>query len=464
MEWRVIFNNEGEVADLMALPAAVAEARVAGRYILSQKPIPETIILQKVKKKGILVGSEVVIDREGAEKEGIEVAVQPKGGRGGINPAETISFQELILRAKDQFTSVDSSIDEIAALIYTSGTVGNPKGAMLTHGNFLAECEATVEVIVTTEEDRFVSLVPFFHIYGLAIGLVVPLFRGCSTLLIPQYSPRNFLKRMSEEKISILIAIPTQYYHLLRAAKRKSSMKSSLKYCISGAAPLPIPMIHDFKEIFEIDIMEGYGLTETTSAVAVNHRHKTRPGSVGLPVNGVQIKIVDEDGQSIPPHTPGEILVKGKVVMKGYYNMPEETQKYLVEGWFYTGDIGYQDEEGYLYITDRKKDIIIKGGFNISPAEIEALLIAHAKVKEAVVVGEKEKEGREEAIKAFIIPVEGEEVTSAEIIGLCRMKLASYKVPDVVEFRDNLPKSATGKVLRKELRQGYRDKRMIEKE
>lgn len=464
MEWRVIFHNEGEVADLVALPAAVAEARVAGRYILAQKAIPETIILQKVKRKGILVGTEVVIDREEAKKEGIEIAVQPKGGRGGMNPAETISFQELILRGKDQFTSVESSIDEMAALIYTSGTIGNPKGVMLTHGNFFAECEATLEVIVTNEEDRFVSLVPFFHIYGLAIGLVVPLFRGCSTLLIPQYSPRNFLKRMGEEKISILIAIPTQYDHLLRAARRKPSKKNPLKYCISGAAPLPIHIIHDFKETFEVDIMEGYGLTETTSAVAVNPRHKTRPGSVGLPVNGVQIKIVDEGGRLMPPHNPGEILVKGRVVMMGYHNMPEETKKDLVEGWFYTGDIGYQDEEGYLYITDRKKDIIIKAGFNISPAEIEGLLVAHPKVKEAAVVGEKEKEGREEAIKVFVVPADGEEVTSAEIIEYCRMRLASYKVPDGVEFRESLPKSATGKVLRKELRQGYRDRRMIEKE
>ncbi len=464
MEWRVILNDEGEVADLMALPAAVAEARVAGRNILAQKPIPETIIVQRVKRKGILAGPEVVIDGEEAEKAGIEIAVQPKRGSGGMNPAETISLQELILRSKDQFTSVESLNDEMAALIYTSGTIGNPKGAMLTHGNFLAECEATIEVIVTNEEDRFASLVPFFHIYGLAIGLVVPLFRGCSTLLIPQYSPRNFLKRMDEEKISILIAIPTQYDHLLRAARRKPSKKNPLKYCISGAAPLPIRIIHDFRETFEVDIMEGYGLTETTSAVAINPRHKTKPGSVGLPINGVHVRIVDEDGQFLPPHTPGEILVKGKVIMMGYHNLPEETKKELVGGWFYTGDIGYQDEEGYLYITDRKKDIIIKGGFNISPAEIEALLLGHPKVKEAAVVGEKEKEGREEAIKVFVVRADGEEITSSEIIEYCRMRLAAYKVPDGVEFREGLPKSPTGKILRKELRQGYKDKRLIEKE
>lgn len=463
MDWRVIHNNEGEVADLMALPGAVAEARVASRFILGQKSIPETIILQKVKRKGILAGSEVIIDREEAEKKGIEIAVQSKTGRGGIRPSETISFQELMLKAKDQFISVDSSPNDMAALIYTSGTIGNPKGVMLTHENFLSECEATLEIITTTEEDRFVSLVPFFHIYGLAIGLVVPFYRGCSTCLIPQYSPRHFLKKLSEEKISILIAIPTQYYHLLLAAKRRPLIKSNLKFCISGAAPLPIDVIRAFKETFGIDIIEGYGLTETTSAVTVNPHDKTKLGSVGVPVKGVQIKIMDEDDNIIPPHTPGEIMVKGKMVMKGYYNLPEEMQEFLPDGWLRTGDIGYQDEEGYLYITDRKKDIIIKGGFNISPAEIEGLLALHPKVKEVAVVGEKEKGGREEAIKAFIITSDGEEITAPEIIEYCRMKLAPYKVPDEVVFKESLPKSATGKILRKELRQGYKDMKVIEK-
>ncbi|MBW2038355.1 MAG: AMP-binding protein [Deltaproteobacteria bacterium] len=463
MEWRLINNSEGEVADLLALPAAVAEARIAGRYILTSKPIPETIIIQRVKKKGILAGAEVVVDREEAESEEIEIAVQPRGGRGGMRPAETISLQELMLKAKDKFTPVDNPPDETAALIYTSGTTGNPKGVMLTHGNFLAECEATSEIITTTEGDRFATLVPFFHIYGLAIGLVVSLFRGCGSVLFPQYSPRQFLKRMGKEKVSILIAIPTQYHHLLLAAKKRSFAQPSLKYCISGAAPLPVNVIQAFKEAFGVDITEGYGLTETTAAVAVNPREKTKPGSVGISVKGVQIKIGDDQGNALSPHKAGEVLVKGKVVMNGYYNLPEETQEVLRDGWLCTGDIGYQDEEGYLYITERKKDIIIKAGFNISPAEIEELLCSHPKVKEAAVVGQKEKEGREEAIKGFIVPVEGEEITPAEIIGYCRMKLAPYKVPDEIEFTEGLPKSATGKVVRRELRQGYKDMRVIER-
>jgi long-chain acyl-CoA synthetase len=463
MDWRVIHNNEGEVADLMGFPGAVSEVRVARRYILDEQSTPETIIFHKVKRKGMLAGAEVVIDREKAEEKGIEIAIQSKSERDGIRPSETISFQELMLKAKDQFTSVDSSPDEMAALIYTSGTIGNPKGVMLTHENFLSECEATSEIITTTEEDRFASLVPFFHIYGLAIGLVTPLFRGCCTFLIPQYSPRHFLQKVDEEEVSILIAIPAQYHHLVLAAKRRPLPKKHLRYCISGAAPVPVHVIDSFKEAFGIDIMEGYGLTETTSAVAVNPEGKTKPGSVGLPVKGVQIKIVDKHGNIVSPNKTGEITVKGKVVMKGYYNLPEEAKEFLPDGWLCTGDIGYQDEEGYLYITDRKKDIIIKGGFNISPAEIETLLMLHPKVKEAAVVGEKEKEGREEAIKVFIVPNEGVLLTAGEIIDCCRAKLAPYKVPDGVEFRGSLPKSVTGKILRKELRQGYKDISVIGK-
>jgi long-chain acyl-CoA synthetase len=464
MEWRLILNTEAEASDLFAIPAAIAKARLVGRYIPLQKVVPETIIIQRVQRRGIVAGAEVVVDREEAEKRGIDVAVQPKGGRRGVRAAGTISLQDLMFKAKDKFKTPDSPSNEIAALIYTSGTTGDPKGAMLTHENFLAECTATIDVITTTEEDRFATLVPFFHIYGLAAGLVVSLFRGCGSALFPQYSPRQFLKRMISEKISILIAIPTQYYHLLLAAKKRSFAHSPLKCCISGAAPLPLKVIDQFKKTFAADIVEGYGLTETTAAIVTNPSDRTKPGSVGLPGKGVQIKIVDDQGDALPPNERGEILVKGKVVMKGYYNLPEETREILQGGWLRTGDIGYQDEEGYIYITDRKKDIIIKGGFNISPAEIEELLCTHPKVKEAAVVGHKEKEGREEAIKAFVVLVESEEVTSAEILGFCRMNLAPFKVPDEVIFRDGLPSSASGKVMKKELREGYQDKRMIERE
>lgn len=460
-EWRLITNLEADVADLLALPAAIIEARIAGRYILSTQKSPQTLLIQRVKRKGMLVGADVLVDREEASKKGMDVVVQPRGGRGGLRPADTISLEELMLKSKERFKSEDVSLEDVAALIYTSGTTGNPKGVMLTHRNFLAECEATLRVIPTMPEDRFASLVPFFHIYGLAIGLVAALFRGCSSVLIPQYSPKSFLRKIEDERVSILIAIPTQYFHLLLAVRRRPIKKSYLRYCISGAAPLPVKVIEAFKESFGVEIIEGYGLTETTAAVAVNPRDRIKPGSVGLPVEGAEIKVVDDRGEELPQDRAGEILIKGEMVMKGYYNLPEETRKTLKDGWLYTGDIGYKDGEGYLYITDRKKDIIIKGGFNISPKEIEEILCEHPKVEEAAVVGYKEKEGREEAIKAFIV---GKDLTPEEILRYCRKRLASYKVPDEIELKDSLPKSATGKVLRKELRKGYKDLRFIERD
>ena len=464
MDWRLILKPKAEAADLLAMPSAIAEARLAGRYILTQRPVPETIIIQRVQRKGLLAGAEVVIDREEAEKRGIDVAVQPRRGRRGARAAETISLQELMLKAKDKFKTADTPPSDTAALIYTSGTTGDPKGSMITHENFLAACEGCIEICKTTEEDRFATLVPFFHILGLVVGVVVALSRGCGSVLFPQYSPRQFLKRMEAEKVSVLIAIPTQYHHLMLAAKKKPMTQNPLRYCISGAAPLPVKVLEAFKKTFSIDIMEGYGLTETSAAIVVNPEEKTKPGSVGLPTIGVQIKIVDDEGNALPPHETGEILVKGKVVMKGYYNLPKETREVLQGGWFRTGDIGYQDEEGYIFITDRKKDIIIKGGFNISPGEIEECLRAHTKVQEAAVVGHKEKEGREEAIKAFVVPAENEKITPKELIKYCRANLAPYKVPDEVVFREVLPNTASGKVLKKELREGYKDKRIIEKE
>ena len=463
MEWRLVLNPKAEAADLLAMPSAIAEARLAGRYILTNRPVPETFIIPRVQRKSLVAGAEVVIDREEAEKRGIDVAVRPRGGRRGARAAGTISLQELMLKAKDKFKSANSPSDDVAALIYTSGTTGDPKGAMITHENFLAECEASLEACVTTEDDRFASLVPFFHIYGLAVGLVVSLFRGCGMVLFPQWLPRQVLRRMNEEKISVLVAIPTQYHHLLLAAKRKTVAQNFLKYCISGAASLPVEVIAAFKDTFGVDIMEGYGLTETAAAITINPSDKTKPGSVGPPAIGVEIKIVDDEGKTLHPHEAGEILVKGKVVMKGYYNLPEETRAVLQEGWFNTGDIGYQDEEGYVFITDRKKDIIIKGGFNISPTEIEECLRTHPKVQEAAVVGHKEKEGREEAIKAFVVPVENEKTSPTELIKFCRSSLAPYKVPDEIVFREALPNSASGKVLKKELREGYKDMRMIER-
>ena len=465
-KWRLIYNAEADIADILAMPAAVAEGRIAGRYIMAAKTTPDTVIIQKVKKKGILAGAEVVIDREEAEKRGIDVAVQPKAGRASTRPAETISLQEMMLKSSDDFETAESADDDLAALIYTSGTTGLPKGVMLTQGNFRAECEITDTAIKTEPEDRFASLVPFFHVFGLADVCVLSLYRGNASVLIPQYSPRKFLKTMKDNGVTLVLAIPTQYLHLMLAAKRrKPSELPKLKFCVSGAAPLPLKVIEAFKEIFGASIIEGYGMTESTSAVAVNPPERIKEGSIGIPCPGIEMKVVDDDGRELETGKTGEIIIKGDVVSKGYFNLPDDTKETFKDGWLHSGDIGYKDEDGYFFITDRKKDIIIKGGFNISPKEVEDLLTQHPKIKEAAVIGlrEKEKE-KKEKIKAFCVLAEGESATREEVLEFCRKTLASYKTPDDIEFIEVLPKSATGKLLRKELKGEFKDQRLIERE
>ncbi len=465
-EWRLIYNTETDIADILAMPAAVAEGRIAGRYIMAAKATPDTVIIQKVKKRGILAGAEVTIDREEAEKRGIDVAVQPKAGRASTRPAETISLQEMMLKSSDSFEAEERSDDDLAALIYTSGTTGLPKGVMLTQGNFRNECEVTEIAIKTEPQDRFASLVPFFHVFGLADVCVLSMYRGNASVLIPQYTPRKFIQTMIDTGVTVVLAIPTQYLHLMMAAKRRKPEEiPKLKFCISGAAPLPLKVIEAFKEIFCASIIEGYGMTESTSAVAVNPPERIKEGSIGIPCPGIEMKVVDDEGKEVETGKTGEIVIKGDVVSKGYYNLPEETNETFKDGWLHSGDIGYKDEDGYFFITDRKKDIIIKGGFNISPKEIEDLLSQHPKVREAAVVGLKEKEKeKKEKIKAFIVLSEGESATQEEILEFCRKTLATYKTPDNVEFIQVLPKSATGKLLRKELKGEFKDQRLIERE
>jgi len=462
-KWRLIFNPEGDAADLLAYPSALVEGRIAGKYLLSREKLPDTIVIQGVKKKGILAGADVHVDRESAQRNDIEVAKYPRSGRGGAKPADTISFQELMLKSSRTFSSEEVDPDDPAVLLYTSGTTGKPKGVMLSHNNFMAECKLVARVLPIEPCDRFVGVLPLFHVYAMSDVLVATVYFGCSVSLIPQYSPTELLKNIAEAGATILIAIPSMYIHLLQIARsRKASIPRSLRECISGGAPLPLEVIKEFETVFQTRIAEGYGLTESTSCVCLNKSGEGfKPGSIGPPVPGVEMKVFDEEDRELQPGETGEIVIKGDVITKGYYNSPEETAETIKDGWFHTGDLGYRDEDGFFYITDRKKDIIIRGGFNISPREIEEVLYTFDKVKEAAVIGAHDKSMRE-AVKAFIVLKEGENSSVKEIVDFCKEHLSPYKVPKFVEFRESLPKSATGKVLRKELREGYRDERLIE--
>lgn len=462
--WRLIFNKNATASDLVAYPASIVEGEVAGKYILSSKPFKNTLIMHEVNKPGLLIGTDVDCNYDEADKRGIDIAIRPRGGRSGIKPADAISYDELIMNADDNIEDPISDEKNISAIIYTSGTSGTPKGVVLTNSNFNAENRATESIIPTDSTDKFASLVPFFHIFGLADGCVIPFMRGALVFLVPQYAPKKFLHELQKEKITVVLGIPDQYKHLLRVAgKLKNDIKLSIKYAISGADKLPENLISEFKDKLNVNLIEGYGMTETTAAVTINIPEKIKVGSIGVEGRGVNIRVVDEDGKEIKPYESGELKIRGDVVTPGYYNLEEETLKVIKNGWLYTGDIGYRDEDNYFFITDRKKDLIIKSGFNISPAEIEKTICKYDGVKDAAVIPFTKTNGKH-GIKLFCSLKGGRKIESNELLKYCRDNLINYKVPDEVEIINKIPKSMSGKVLRKELYHGYIDQRLIKRE
>jgi len=458
-QWRLIYKPDGDVADVMALPGAVVEGRIAGRYLLASGGTPGTVIIQGVRRKGILAGVDVAVDPEAAAEHDVDVAYQPRGGRASLRPVETVNFEEMMLNASEEFVSVSTGPEDLACLLYTSGTTGRPKGVKLTISNFLCEQQATKELMEITPQDKIIGVLPFFHVFGLSNVLLFGLVQGASIVLVPQYSPGNLLRIIMESQPTLIIAIPTMFSHLLTLLGRKKvRLPDTIRLCISGAAPLPKEMIEAFERCSESRLLEGYGLTETVAACCANPPHGVcKAGSIGVPLSGFEMKIVDADGKELPPGEVGEIAVKGEGVTPGYYNLAQETEEAFSDGWFLTGDIGYKDQDGYFFITDRKKEIIIKGGLNISPREVEEVLLKHPMVNDAAVTG-KRKEEREEIV-AFVT-TRGE-VSALELISHCKEYLSNFKVPDAICFMETLPMSVTGKVLKKELTDDYQDERGI---
>jgi long-chain acyl-CoA synthetase len=459
-QWRFFFKPHGDMADVMALPGAVIEGRLAGRYLLSSGSADGTVIVQGVSRKGILAGPDVTVDQDLAAKNDVDVAFQPRSGRASLQPAGTINLETMMLEAKDEFVAAPSAPEDLAVILYTSGTTGQPKGVQLTVGNIASEQEATDQALDIKPNDKVIAVLPFFHVFGLSNVLHLALVHGASVVLVPQYSPGNLLKTIMKSQPSLIIAIPTMYVHLqVLMARKGTGLPESVRLCVSGAAPLPVETIEAFEKAAGSKVLEGYGLTETVGACCLNPpKGKTKIGSIGIPLAGYEMKIVNKNGKECPQGEVGEIAVKGKGVTEGYYNLPEDTKEAIVNNWFLSGDLGYQDEDGYFFVTDRKKELIIKGGFNISPREVEIVLSGHAAVKEAAVIGQKK--GEREDVVAFVTTKEP--VSAKELLSHCKASLSSFKVPDTIHFMDVLPMSLTGKVLKKELVEGFQDERGIE--
>lgn len=344
--------------------------------------------------------------------------------------------------------------EDLALLQYTGGTTGPAKGVMLTHYNLVSNTSQCVQWMYKLKkgEERMLAALPFFHVYGMTVVMNLSIMHHSKMVILPKFDPLDVLKTIQNHKITLFPGAPTMYIALLNHPKISEFDLSSIEACLSGSAALPVEVQSKFEKLSGGKLVEGYGLTETSPVAIANFLWgKRKTGSIGVPWPDTDVAILNiETGEPGEPKEIGEVMIKGPQVMKGYWNRPEDTQATFKDGWFLTGDMGYMDEEGFFYIVDRKKDMIIAGGFNIYPREIEEVLYEHEKIQEACIVGVPDPY-RGETVKAFIVPKEGQTLTEEELDQFCRKHLASFKVPRLYEFRKELPKTMIGKILRRVL-------------
>lgn len=381
-------------------------------------------------------------------------------------PADTLSFKELIANAKTTdlpIVTVNAEQD-VAALVYTGGTTGVSKGAMLTHYNLFAatlQCALWGGPFIKRGEDRFLLVIPFFHVYGLVVGILFGVWQAALQILVPKFDPNALLQAIKAYEPTYFPGVPTLFIALLNHPDTQNSGLERIQRFNSGSAPLPVEVIEQFERLSGAALFEGWGMTETTAlGTSTPMLAKRKPGSIGLPVTSTELKIVDLEAgtREVALGEEGELCIRGPQLMKGYWNKPEETAQVLRDGWLYTGDVARMDEDGYFFIVQRKKDLVLVGGFNVYPNEIEGVLFTHPAIKEVAVIGVPDQY-KGEAVKAFVVLKEGAQATTEELIEYCQERLAKYKLPSFIELMAALPKSAVGKVLRRELREAEAAKR-----
>ncbi len=354
------------------------------------------------------------------------------------------------------FPTVQTSSEDTAVILYTSGTTGQPKGAELSHLNMVFNARLSDTMYEAHPDDVHLITLPLFHSFGQTVQMNAGFYNGASISLLPRFDPDAALGIMQRDNVTFFAGVPTMYWAMLHSPNADKydldKISNTLRYAVSGGAAMPVEVMKAFDEKFKVKILEGYGLSETSPVASFSRIDRERkPGSIGLPVWGVSLRVVDEEDNDVPQGELGEIVIRGHNVMKGYYKKPEATADAFRNGWFHTGDIGRFDEDGYLYIVDRVKDMIIRGGFNVYPREIEETLVAHPDVTMAAVIGVPHDQYGEE-IKAFVVMKEGATSTPDEIRAWAKENMAAYKYPREIVFRDTLPMNATGKILKTELR------------
>ncbi|MBS3679398.1 long-chain-fatty-acid--CoA ligase [Ornithinibacillus massiliensis] len=369
--------------------------------------------------------------------------------------ADTHVWTEIMDKAQVEYEEVFvDPVEDVAILQYTGGTTGYPKGVMLSHRNLVANakmCEAWIYEM-KKGEDIILGVLPFFHVYGMTAVMNISIFTASKMILLPKFDAGDVLKTIHKQKPTVFPGAPTIYIGLLNHPDLNKYDLSSVNACISGSAPLPVEVQEKFEKVTGGKLVEGYGLTESSPVTHANFIYEKRvSGSIGVPWPDTDAKILNmETYEEVEAGEIGELAVKGPQIMMGYWNRPDDTENTLKDGWLLTGDLGYMDENGYFFIVDRKKDMIIAGGYNIYPREVEEVLYEHEAIQEVVVAGVPDPY-RGETVKAYVVLKEGFHVTEEELNTFCRERLAAYKVPRIYDFRDELPKTAVGKILRRQL-------------
>ena len=341
--------------------------------------------------------------------------------------------------------------DDTAVILYTSGTTGKPKGAELTHANLRHNVDASVDLFSLTAGDVIFGGLPLFHSFGQTCAMNAAIRGGATVTLLPRFDPANALEILERDACTIFEGVPTMYGALLHHPDRDKADVSSLRVCVSGGSSMPVEVMRGFEQAFGCKVLEGYGLSETSPVASFNHPDRERkPGSIGTPIAGVEMMVADDDRNEVAAGEVGEILIKGANVMKGYWQRPEATAESISDGWFATGDMAKVDEDGYFFIVDRKKDLIIRGGYNVYPREVEEVLYEHPAVREAAVVGMPDDEWGEE-VGAAVALKDGQSAGAEELLEFVKERVASYKYPRRIWFVDELPKGPTGKILKREI-------------
>ena len=366
-----------------------------------------------------------------------------------VDPA---GFPELLASAEPDYRVADAADEDTAVILYTSGTTGHPKGAELTHGNLISNTQVSrADIVLARPDDVIFGGLPLFHVFGQTVALNVAVASGACLTLLPRFDAGHALRIIAEHRVTVFMGVPTMYVALLHAPERKDYDTSSLRMCISGGAALPVEVLRGFEEAFRVPVLEGYGLSETSPVASFNHPgREQRPGSIGTPIRDVQMRVVDGEGHEVPQGEVGEIAIRGPNVMKGYWHRPEATAEAVRDGWFHTGDMARADSDGYFYIVDRKKDMIIRGGYNVYPREIEEVLYEHPAVAEAAVIGLPHPALGEEVAAAVALKP-GAAVTAEELRDYVKGQVAAYKYPRHVWLVDVLPKGPTGKIVKREI-------------